>query len=275
MIKTADPHIHGGWGFSFQRGEFGPLEEKLRNIGVVFAIPTLMNASLRELGRTGEAFLRYRAKNPDSIFPFLRVEGPFISLEKSGAQPREFILPATEKNIREFLSLPGIEMFTFAPEIPGAEDLINMALERGKIPSIGHTNATYPDILRAYQMGVRHFTHFPNAMRGMHHREIGALGAGFLLEEVHLEVIADFFHLSKEFLRIILKIKGPEFSLISDMIPQGPSDSPLLDPQGNLKGGGVPVVLQAEKMKSLGLSQRELEKLSLLNALSFFQSRKS
>ncbi len=270
MKGFADPHIHGGWGYSFQKAEFAPLEEKLRSLGIVFAIPTLMNDSLKNLGKIGEAFLKYKDKNPDSIFSFLRVEGPFISPEKAGAQSREYILTPTEEKIREFLSLPAIEMFTFAPEVEGAELLVKMALEMGKIPSIGHSNATFKDVLKAYQMGVRHFTHFPNAMRGLHHREIGAVGAGFLLKDVHLEVIGDFIHSSPEFLKLLLLAKGPVFSLVSDMIPQGPSPRPIRNQEGVLLGGGMPVPQQIENLKILRLKDEDLKRVCLTNALSFF-----
>ncbi len=244
MRKIADPHIHGGWGLSFQNSQFGALEEKLRSSGVVFAIPTLMNASLEELERIGENFISYKAKNPDSIFPFLRVEGPFINPEKAGAQDKKFILKPTKENVEVFLALPAIEMLTFAPEMEGAKYLVGRALEAGKIPSIGHSNASFEDVLWAYKAGVRHFTHFPNALSTLHHREVGAVGAGLILEGVHLEVIGDLIHSSVEFMRILWKIKGPTFSLVSDLIPEGPSISPIKDRNGKLKGGGVPFPFQ-------------------------------
>ncbi len=270
MKKFADPHIHGGWGYSFQKAEFAPLEEKLRSQGIVFAIPTLMNDSFENLEKIGKKFLAYRDKNPDSIFPFLRVEGPFISPGRAGAQEKEYILTPERENIRLFLSLPGIKMFTFAPEVEGATLLVSMATEAGKIPSVGHSNATYGDVLRAYRMGVRHFTHFPNALRGLHHREIGAVGAGLLLEGVHLEVIGDLVHTSLDFIKLLLKIKGPSFSLVSDMLPRGPSPEPIRDGKGMLMGGGLTVPHQAEKLRSSGLGEDALKKLCLLNALSFF-----
>ncbi len=274
MERFADPHIHGGWGYSFQKAQFAPLEEKLRSLKIVFAIPTLMNDSLENLGRIGEVFFKYREKNPDSIFPFLRVEGPFINPEKAGAQDRRFILSPTEEKIKEFLSLPAVKMFTFAPEVKGTEALVKSALDMGKIPSIGHSNATFRDVLKVYKMGVRHFTHFPNALSGLHHREVGAMGAGLFLEGIHLEVIGDFIHTSPDFIRLLLKVRGPSFSLISDMVPQGPSLKPIKNRRGILLGGGAPVPEQKKNMEGLGLEEEDLERICLLNALAFFNPEK-
>ena len=70
---------------------------------------------------------------------------------------------------------------------------------------------------QAVEHGLSHLTHFGNAMSGLHHREIGTVGAGFLLEQLHCEVIADGIHLSEDMLRLIYKTIGPErIILITD-----------------------------------------------------------
>jgi len=69
-------------------------------------------------------------------------------------------------------------------------------------------------------------THYPNAMSGLHHREIGLVGAGLLKDDLVLEVIADGIHKSLDFLRLLLHIKGPTFGLASDMIPPAFADNP-------------------------------------------------
>jgi N-acetylglucosamine-6-phosphate deacetylase len=192
----AEPHIHGGWGISIQRGEFEALETRLRRLGVLFAIPALINTTLDNMERAAADFESYIRSRPDSIFPFIRVEGPFISREKKGIQPEEFIIPLTDKNIDRFLSIRTVKMFTFAPELDGAEILAKKALAAGKIPSIGHSHATYARFLEMMELGVRHITHYPNALSPLNHRELGLVGAGLLSRDCHLEVIGDLVHSS-------------------------------------------------------------------------------
>lgn len=280
----AEPHIHGGWGLSFQKGEFEELEERLRAIGIGLAVPTLMNSSLEEVEEISEKFSEYKGRRRDSIFPFLRIEGPFISEEKKGAQLENFILEPSEKNIEKFLQIRWIKMFTFAPEIENSEMLVKMALELNKIPSIGHTNACYLDVEKAYRLGVKHMTHFPNAMRALHHREVGAVGAGLLLEGLHLEVIGDFIHSSEEFIRLVLRLRGPTFSLVSDLIPpvysklkRWDGKNVIIDGRevknedGNLIGGGTPVPYQASLFFERGFSPEQVVLLSSVNAMDFFR----
>lgn len=280
----AEPHIHGGWGFSFQKGEFEELEEKLRAIGVGLAIPTLMNSPLEEVEKLSDKFDEYKRKRKDSIFPFLRIEGPFISEDKKGAQMDDFILEPSGKNIEKFLKIKWVKMFTFAPEVKNSEKLIRGALELKKIPSIGHTNATFDKVYEAYKLGVRHMTHFPNAMRSLHHREVGAVGAGFLLDRLHLEVIGDFIHSSEEFISLVVKLRGLTFSLISDLIPPVYSDVKKWDgkkvvikgrevrnEEGSLIGGGTPVPYQVSLFLERGFSPEQVVLLSSVNAMEFFR----
>jgi len=279
----SEPHIHGGWGFSFQKGDFDVLEEKLCSEGIFFAVPTLINDDIDELRRIAEIFKNYKRKNIKSIFPFLRVEGPFISREKKGSQKECFILEPDERNIQKFLSIDEIKIFTFAPEIIGVEILVDKALSMGKIPSIGHSDAGYEDFLRFYRKGVRHMTHFPNAMSGLYPREIGLLGAGLLKDDLQLEVIADEIHNSFDFLSLVFKIKGHGFSITSDMIPPAYSDSSdfegrkilkkerrITTEDGILAGGSTSVPEQVKLLHKRGVKAEDIVFLACLNAKQYF-----
>jgi N-acetylglucosamine-6-phosphate deacetylase len=279
----AEPHIHGGWGISIQRSEFGQLEDRLRRIGILFAIPTLINTTLERLEQTAEDFEAYLTTRPDSIFPFLRVEGPFISPHKKGIQPDEYILPLTEKNIRRFLSIRAVKMFTFAPELERADVLVTKALAAGKIPSIGHSAATYARFREMTALGVRHITHYPNALSSLHHREPGLVGAGLISGECHLEVIGDLIHSSREFMELLLKVRGPVFSLTADLIPpacggggefEGRQVSRegrrLTDGKGTIAGGATTVPDQVRLLVGGGFRLEDMIRAACLNAPAFF-----
>jgi len=277
-----DPHIHGGWGYSFQKAEFAPLEERLIREGVLCAIPTLANDSLDNLRETARLFREYKSRRPRSIFPFLRVEGPFINPEKKGFQRGEHILEVDSANLEAFFSIEEIRCFTFAPEVEGMEELLDAAEKAGSMPSVGHSNGTFADFTRAYRRGVRHFTHFPNALRGLHHRELGMAGAGLLYDDVMLEVIGDGIHNGFPFLSLLLKIKGPEFALMSDMIPPARSSRSefegkkiikhgmvMKDEQGMLAGGGQTVAGQVTSLFGRGVPPEHLVRIGALNASRF------
>ena len=63
-------------------------------------------------------------------------------------------------------------------------------------------------------------THFGNAMKPLHHRDIGPIGWGLATDGVTVDVIADLHHLAPEMLRLVLKVKGlSRVALISDAMP--------------------------------------------------------
>ena len=281
-----DPHIHGGWGLSFQQGDFFALEKKLKSQGIFFAIPTLDNNSLPELKKSALLFKDYKKAHKESIFPFLRVEGPFISSRKKGFQRGKFILNPDDTNIKIFLAIDEIKFFSFAPEIKGAEKLAKKAQQYGKILSIGHSQAGFGDYIKFYRMGIKHFTHYPNAMSGLHHREIGLLGAGLLLEDLQLEIIADGIHSSFEFISLLLKIKGPVFSITSDMIPPAHSrmhefegrnlnhsGKKITTPNGTLAGGGTALPEQVQWLFQQGLRPEVIIPLACINTLKILNHR--
>jgi len=278
----SDPHIHGGWGMSFREDDFLQLERKLRLSGIGFAVPTLDNDTLPRMESAAKAFRNYRKQHPDTIFPFLRVEGPFISERRKGFQSEKHILAPDANRIDKFLSIEAVKMFTFAPEVPGAEQLVREALNRDWIPSVGHSDAGYTEFQPFYHMGVRHMTHFPNAMRGLHHRDIGLLGAGLLLEDMHLEVIADGVHSCREFLELVLRWAHDRVSLTSDMIAPAHAHVQRLEGRdvvrrgntittkdGMLAGGGTGVAEQAVLLAAWDYPPEKIVPLAVENARRF------
>jgi len=278
-----EPHIHGGWGYDFKEGEFTPLEKKLKSSGIFYAVPTISCSSLPKLEKISTEFKKYKTKKTHSIFPFLRVEGPFINPAKKGVQDERNILFPSVQNIEEWLGIEGFKVYTFAPEIKRSDIFVQKALEMNKIPSAGHSQSDFKEFFKLYQLGLKHMTHYPNAMSGLHHREIGLTGAGLLLEDLHLEFIADGIHNSMEFFRLLLKIKGPSFCITSDMVPAAFSKTKKfhhieIDQTGRkitskdhiLAGGATSIPEQAKILFQLGIKPEKIIPLACLNSLKFF-----
>ena len=62
-------------------------------------------------------------------------------------------------------------------------------------------------------------THFCNQMTKLHHREIGLVGAGFLVDDLNTEIIGDRIHLCDDMLRLIFKVRDlAHIQLITDSL---------------------------------------------------------
>lgn len=85
--------------------------------------------------------------------------------------------------------------------------MIQYITENGIIASIGHTDATYNEVLKAIAAGATHVTHLFNQMRGLHHREPGVVGAALLHNELVAEMIVDGVHVTPKMVEMAYKIK--------------------------------------------------------------------
>jgi len=277
-----DPHIHGGWGWDIQKGHFAELEKQLIREGIFCAVPALDNNSFENLQSAAEKFVQYKHGHPGSIYPFLRAEGPFIHPSKRGFQKSRWIQTVSPESMERLLGIPSLRMITFAPELPGSGKLVKRAFESGIIPSAGHSRASYEEFLQVYRMGVRHMTHFPNAMSGFHHREIGLTGAGLLLDKLQLEIIGDGIHTCRQFLSLLRKDRTHSLALVSDMIPPAFSRQVRFDgrklirkgdrittQRGILAGGATPVSKQAARLFEWGWAPENLVRTACENARIF------
>ncbi|MBA4602594.1 N-acetylglucosamine-6-phosphate deacetylase [Thermoactinomyces mirandus] len=127
----------------------------------------------------------------------IHLEGPFVSPKRKGAQPLEFIM---EPDVSQFqlwqeAARGKIKLVTLAPEEPGGAELARYLRETGVIASIGHSDATYDQVMEGVEAGVSHVTHLFNGMRGFHHREPGVAGAAMLNETLNVEMILDGIHI--------------------------------------------------------------------------------
>src|SRR6266550_1900004 len=91
-----------------------------------------------------------------------------------------------------------VRLMTLAPELPGADALIDRLLERGVAVSLGHTDADAAQANAAFDRGARSVTHLFNAMRPFLHRDPGIAGAALARDDVFVSVILDGVHLAPE-----------------------------------------------------------------------------
>jgi N-acetylglucosamine-6-phosphate deacetylase len=142
----------------------------------------------------------------------IHLEGPYINPEKKGAQKEEDIKEFSVDDFLEFNQAAGslIRLVTIAPEKPESIAFIQWLCQQDIIASVGHSNATYQQVQDAVQVGLSHVTHLFNAMRGLHHREPGVVGAALSNPRLTVEMIADGIHLHPVILRMVAQIKERE-----------------------------------------------------------------
>jgi N-acetylglucosamine-6-phosphate deacetylase len=123
----------------------------------------------------------------------MHLEGPFISPKRLGAHPPLNLTPAGDALAR-VLALKSLRLITLAPELEGALEAIGRLAARGVVVSLGHSDATFAEARAGVAGGARMFTHLFNAMRPLHHREPGIVGAALTTSPAVVGVIPDGVH---------------------------------------------------------------------------------
>lgn len=173
----------------------------------------------------------------------IHLEGPFISMEKKGAQNPAYIKMPSKAFFERLQEAAGglVRLITIAPEIEGAEEFIRSLAKEVHI-SVGHTTSDYDTAAKAFVLGADHVTHFFNAMPGFSHRAPGVFGAAFDAGHVMPELICDGIHIDPSAVRVAFQLFGKErMILISDsMMATGLKD-------GNYSLGGLPVAVKGNR----------------------------
>lgn len=240
-----DKHVHGG---NNSDGMYSSLEDA-KNIsktiakeGVTSYLITTMTQSKENITAAlvnAKEFINtynYEGAKPIGI----HLEGPFINKKFKGAQIESCIVPCDVETFKEYNEASGnnILQVTLAYEENGKE-LVNYLRDNKIVASLGHTDATCDQALEAVAEGATSFTHTYNAMKPLHHREAGVVGAAFLADEAYCEMICDLIHLNKNAIKVLYKVKGKD-KLIA--ITDGIEAKHL--PDGQYQLGGQPVYVK-------------------------------
>lgn len=220
-----DVHMHGFGGYEIMNGE-EPLRaicRELRKSGTAAFLATTETSSPE---RTAEAVRAIKAvmERPEeggAIVLGAHMEGPFMSVKKSGALHKQHFIPPTVENFERVTggAADAVKLISMAPELEGAMAFIDYAVSRGIRVSIGHTAADAKTVHEAADHGADHVTHTFNAQSPLHHREPGVPGAALTDDRLCCEVICDGVHVHPDIVRIIARCKGARrFAAITDAL---------------------------------------------------------
>lgn len=228
-----DIHFHGCKGYDFCDGTEEAIEEIARyeaSVGVTGICPATMTLPVEELTKILAVGASYAGKDtaqkdgegklaPAADLLGVNMEGPFISVEKKGAQDERNIIPCDADICRKFLDVSkGLVKFVgIAPERNGDfVSFIEQVKDKVNV-SLAHTNADYDTAKAAFDAGANHAVHLYNAMPVFTHRTPGVVGAVSDSPHVNAELICDGVHIHPSVVRATFKMMGGErMILISD-----------------------------------------------------------
>jgi N-acetylglucosamine-6-phosphate deacetylase len=160
------------------------------------------------------------------------VEGPHISADDGprGAHPRHCVRPPDIEEYRRWQEAAQghVRLVTIAPEWPGSTAYIERLVSEGVVVSIGHTQASGSQISDAVSAGATLSTHLGNGAHSTLARHPNYIWEQMAEDRLAASFIVDGIHLDAAFLKVALRAKGLERSiLVTDAVmPAGCEPGP-------------------------------------------------
>lgn len=220
-----DLHTHGAAGSDFMdctEADCLNIAREHARHGTTLLYPTTLASDNAELFRFFEVYERVKKQSVGAAFGGIHLEGPYFALPFRGAQDARYLRPVSPVEYEEILERSNdIVRWSIAPELPGAFELAERLCKRNILPSIAHTDAVYEEIAEALKHGFTHITHFYSCMNGITRRNAfryaGCIEAGYLLDGLTIELIADGIHVPAPLMQLAFKIKGADkIALVTD-----------------------------------------------------------
>jgi N-acetylglucosamine-6-phosphate deacetylase len=212
-----DLHVHGGGGASFDTGT-ADAAATVADAHLAHGTTSMAASLVTDTpGRMADAVRELALLVQDGRLAGVHLEGPWLSPRRSGAHQPGALAEPTAAAVEALLDAGdgAVRMVTLAPELPGGLDAVRLLAGRGVVAAIGHTDATFDEARAALDAGATVGTHLFNAMRPLHHRDPGPVGA-LLDSPADVELIADGVHLHPAILRTVFAAKPGQCVLVTD-----------------------------------------------------------
>ena len=272
LIKDVEglPHLAPGW-IDLQLNGFAgvdyndantSLDEIARSIRVLFStgvtrfFPTVITGPPGEMVDVLRNLAAARQKLPQGgAMEGFHVEGPHICAEDGprGAHPRQWVRPPDIEEFKRWQDAAegNIKLVTLSPEWPGALDYIETLVGEGVVISIGHTNATSAQINDAVAAGAAMSTHLGNGANSVIPRKSNCILDQLAEDRLAAGFIVDGLHLTTSFLKVALRAKGLDRSiLVTDAV------APAGCQPGRFRIGGIEIELHSDDRVTLAGEER-------------------
>jgi N-acetylglucosamine-6-phosphate deacetylase len=219
-----DIHVHGSAGYDAMDGTveaLSAISSAIASNGVTAYLPTTMTMDVDSIYKAFDAIreaMKLEIKGARILG--IHMEGPFISEKYKGAQNADYITKPDYNIIKDYLDI--IKIITLAPEMDENHSFIKKVKDKSKIIlSVGHSDASYEETIKAIEDGISHATHTFNAMTPLNHRKPGIVGAIFA-SDITCELIADTIHVHPAIFKILIDMKHKsKIVLITDSMRAG------------------------------------------------------
>ncbi|WP_041684544.1 N-acetylglucosamine-6-phosphate deacetylase [Renibacterium salmoninarum] len=285
-----DVHNHGAVGGDFPGANETAARKAidfLHRAGTTTLLASMVTASEQDLLRGIELYVQL---SKEGLIAGIHLEGPFLSEARCGAQDPDF-LKAPDLHLAQRLIDAGegkILTMTYAPELEGAESLVDFLTSHGVTPSLGHTDSntqTAAASLTRVREGLESagfdgnsgrptVTHLFNGMPPMHHRSPGPVAACLRIARAGgaaVELIADNTHLDPQTVLMVFELVGAKnIILVTDSMAAtgladgkyslGPADVTVsggvatLDTTGSIAGGTATLIEVVKRTVDAGVS---------------------
>lgn len=215
-----DTHNHGTHGFSLMDENVNEEEIKgylkaLASQGVTSVLATSEPRLIKKVVKVSKEY-----KDGAKIIG-IHCEGPYLN--RVGEKGINNGHPKIDLEFVKQMVTDGegmLKLVAIAPEIEGSDKVIEYLTNQGVRCSFAHSDCDYEETLESFRKGISVVTHTANVMSGLHHRQMGGLGACLLNQEVYNEIICDGLHVCNPMLEIMFKLKPIDrFMMISDNVP--------------------------------------------------------
>ncbi|MCC6857761.1 MAG: N-acetylglucosamine-6-phosphate deacetylase [Bryobacterales bacterium] len=191
----------------------------LHSTGVARFLPTIITGSPENMTGALANIAAARESVPEGVsIEGFHVEGPHISPDDGprGAHPRRWVRPPDVDEFQRWQEAARglIRLVTLSPEWPQATRYIEALVDRGVVASIGHTKAEAAQIADAVRAGATFSTHLGNGAHAVLRRHPNYIWEQLAEDRLMAGFIVDGIHLPQSFLRVALRAKGVERSVL-------------------------------------------------------------
>jgi N-acetylglucosamine-6-phosphate deacetylase len=222
-----DIQVNGGGGVLLNDDPtpagIGRIAEAHLRAGTTGCLPTLITDRTEVMERLAE--IAPQATRIPGVLGF-HLEGPALNKLRKGIHLENAIRVPGARDLAAMTRFGtcGRSIVTLAPEcVPPS--LIDELLKAGLRISVGHSDATAPQVRQAADRGVTGVTHLFNAMSQLTARAPGVVGAALDDERLFAGLICDGLHVDPVALRVAVACKGRDrLILVSDAMPSVGTD---------------------------------------------------
>ncbi|MCC9195249.1 amidohydrolase family protein [Arthrobacter sp. zg-Y820] len=142
-----DLHTHGGYGVDFPSADAGAARSALQRMhagGTTTVLASLVTAAPADL-LSGLDIFAGLAEAGD--LAGIHLEGPFLATARCGAQDPRWLRSPDQAFAADLIAAGRghLRTMTYAPELPGSNELVDLLTAHAVVPSLGHTAATAHD----------------------------------------------------------------------------------------------------------------------------------